>query len=445
MKVFVIMIFFMSNLLLANTLQDSSTKKEKDIQLIYNIGKKYYKDKNFKTSYRLLSKIYKQKLMDSKFNFIFGRSAYETKHYTMALASFERVEMAEPSNIRVKLEMGRVYFTLKMYDDAKLKFEDILNNQNIPQNIKTNIELYLTKISSINKQSFTYGILNINKFYDNNINYGSLDDRYNIGTISLPTQDEIAGSGFEVSGSIINIHDIGDKNGYAIKNSLSFYMKKHSNSDNYLYNIGYLSYTPSLLYKTNKYTTEIELCISTLSIASKSYLNIYFLKPKFEFIHNKKLKSLMYFKYTDKRHKQNDKRNLDANQYEISYGLQNILNSYSLLQTDISYLKQVKKLGTRVDIDYTEHKLNLNYKNQLNKNYSFNLYGELKERIYKDYSNLFDSTRKDYSKTISATLNIQILKNFKFNFKTLYNRVNSNQSVFSYDKNIISIGITKTF
>ena len=422
---------------------------QKDLKIdnrdIYNQGIQDYKNKNFKNSYNLFSKIYLQKLMDSKFNFYYGRSAYETGNYEIALAAFERVEMIDSTNLRVKLEIGRVYFMLKMYEDAKLQFQEVLQNQALPPNVRTNVELYLAKISGAEKKSFTYTTVTLDFFHDSNINYGSLDDQYNISGMTLPTQDELPGSGFQISGDIINIYDIGDKNGYSIKNRVSMFMKHHTDSDNSIYDIGYLAYNPSLLYRTAKYTAELELGIDTLSVGSKTYLQSISLKPKFDFNHTPTLKSLVYFKYIDKMFKQDSQKDLDANHYELSYGLQKILTPRSYVQANIIGITEDKKQGNRIDVDFTEYKFNINYANQFTSTYSIELYAEAKEKKYDNYSTLFSSTRRDTSITSSITCGAKVLPTLTFKLKALYNRVNSNQTVFSYDKNVITASIVKTF
>jgi tetratricopeptide (TPR) repeat protein len=143
-----------------------------DLNLQYSKALQAYKAKNFGTSYEIFSKLYLSRLSDAKLNFYFGRSAYETGHYEVALAAFERVEMLDPGNLRNRLEMARIYYMLKMYEDAELAFKEVLANPNIPQNVRTNIELYLSRATKAQKKSFTYATVNLDFLYDSNVNYG---------------------------------------------------------------------------------------------------------------------------------------------------------------------------------------------------------------------------------------------------------------------------------
>jgi len=411
-----------------------------DTKNIYEKGLIYYKKKDFINSYELFSKIYLQKLMDAKFNFYYGHSAYKSGHYEMALASFERVEMAEPNNDRIKLEMARIYFILEMYEDAELRFKEVLKNQTIPKNVRTNIELYLTKIIDITKKSFTYVASGLNIFYDSNINFGSLDDEYNIGDNIFPTQDEVSSTAFQFSGDILNIYDIGDKNGYILKNKISILINRYTN--NASYNIGYITYNPSLVYKSSRYLIDMEFGFDILTVANNIYMKTISFKPKIDISHTDSLKSSLYFRVIDKFYKE---QNLDAYQYELSYGLQKILSPTSYVISNITYLFQNKKNGDRIDVDYNEYKIDISYLNQLTPKYSLELYTDIKNRSYKNYSELFISTRDDKSTTLSTTFNMQLQKDLKLKVKALYNRSHSNQKVFSYQKHTLSMGVVKTF
>ncbi|WP_294961034.1 hypothetical protein [Sulfurimonas sp.] len=77
-----------------------------NVDLQYKEAVKSYKEKDFKNSYEIFSKIYLSKLSDVNLNFYFGRSAFETGNYEAALAAFERVEMLDSTNINNKLQMG---------------------------------------------------------------------------------------------------------------------------------------------------------------------------------------------------------------------------------------------------------------------------------------------------------------------------------------------------
>ena len=414
-----------------------------DAKQIYTKAMVAYKAKDFQTSYRLFSKLYLTKLSDVKLNFKLGKSAYETGHYEVALAAFERVEMLSPTNLRNKLEKARTYFMLKMYEDSELLFKEVLANPMIPKNVQRNVELYLAKVKKVQQKSFTYATIGIDWLYDSNVNYGSLDNTYNIGTTTLPTSKEQVDRALQVSANIVNIYDIGDTGGFALKNNISIFIKDYKVQNDY--DMKYLAYMPSLVYKYTKYTAEMLVGVDTMTLAKKLYLKTYYLMPKLEYAHTHNVKSMIYIKYQRKYFQQDAQYNLNSYHYELSYGLQDILTPRSYVQANLIAIQENKDHGTRVDVDYREYNLNATYTNQFTSTYGGSINAEIKQRNYRDTSTLFNSKREDVSRTISGSISAKILKSLSFNIKALYNKVDSNQNVFAYQKYTLSAGIVKTF
>jgi len=400
-----------------------------------------YKQKDFTVSYEKLSKLYLTNLSDANLNFYLGRSAYETGHYEMALAAFERVEMLDEGNLRNRLEMARTYFMLKMYEDSELAFEEVLVNPNMPQNLRRNIELYLAKVKGVQQKSFTYATVNIDWIYDSNVNYGQLHDDIGGGFHAKP---EVSDSALQVYGDITNIYDIGEKNGFFIKNRFIGLIKDYRDEDTY--DLGYIAYSPSLLYIYTKHTTELVFNIDGLSIGKKDYLRTYSVKPRYEYAHTSTLRSMVHFKFLEKDFQQTSEYNLDARHYELGYSLQKILSPRSYAQLGLIGLAERKEHGTRTDVDYDEYRLNINYANQFTSIVGLEAFGEYRRRNYKEYAQVvYNSKRINDGATAALNLNFKILQTLRFHLKGMYTIVESNQDQFSYHKHTITLGINKTF
>ncbi|MDC0933314.1 surface lipoprotein assembly modifier [Arcobacteraceae bacterium] len=402
-----------------------------------------YEKNDFKIAYFLLKKDYLKNLSDIKINFALGRSAYETGNYETALAAFERVEMLDPTSIRNKLELARTYFMLKMYEDSELAFQEVLENPNIPENLRTNIELYFSKVKKVQQKSFTYATVNLDWVYDSNVNYGTLDDNYNISTGSLAGIDEESDNAIQAFTNIINIYDIGSKNGFAVKNKLTLFSKDYKNMNDY--DVQYVGYTPSVIYKETKYLTELGLDLAMLRIANKQYLRTLGIVPKLEYSHSNTLKSISHLKLQKKDFKQKIHEDLNAKHYEVSYALQKILSPRSYIQGNITGIAERKEQGERVDVDYNEYKADINYAKQFNATYGTEFYAQYRKRYYKNYSSIFASQRIDEGRTIAATIKANIMKTLNIHLKGSYTRVGSNQDRFSYEKSTLTIGLNKTF
>jgi len=414
-----------------------------ELSVEYKDGFDAYKSKNFKKSYKIFSKLYLTKLSDAKVNFYLGRSAYETGHYEVALAAFERVEMLENGNLRNKLEMARTYFMLKMYKDSQNAFEEVLANPNIPQNVRTNIEIYLAKIKGVQKKSFTYATFDVDWVYDSNVNYGSLDSNYNINTGSVTAEKEHSDRALQVYGDVVNIYDIGDKNGFAIKNRVKLFLKDYRKLNDY--DVQFLAYDPSILYKEMKYLAEFVVGLDVMTLGKEEYLRRVSFIPRFEYSHTTNLKSMLSFKYQTKYFTPKAQSDFDSHHYELGYALQDIMSASSYSQVNLIGLREKKDHGSNVQVDYDEYKLNLKYANQFTYIYGGEIFGEYRIRNYDDYDPTYSSKRKDDAVFLAASINARILKTFRLHLKGTYNRVNSNQEKYAYEKYTVIAGVNKTF
>jgi len=418
-----------------------------DMQKSYTNGIAAYKSQDFKTAYTSLFDVYLSNLSDTQFNFALGRSAYETGNYETALAAFERVEMLDPASIRNKLELAKTYFMLKMYQDSELAFQEVLENTNLPENIRTTIELY-AKVQKVQQKSFTYASVNLDWIYDSNVNYGALDDTYTLFDTNgnereYANASEESDYALQMFANIINVYDIGQKNGFAIKNKLTLFSKEYQDLDEY--DIQYLGYTPSLLYKDTKNLREIGLDFGILNVADKAYLRTVAIVPKIEYRHTNTLKSIASIKLQKKDFVQKTHQDLDAKHYEIGYSLQKVLSPYAYIQGNLTALREKKEQGSRVDVNYKEYKAGIAYANQLTPIFSTDLLAEYKKRDYEDYSTLFQSKRSNDTQTVAVALKAKIMKTLTTHLKGTYNKVDSNQERFSYKKHTITLGLTKTF
>ncbi len=434
MKIF-ILLFLFSFTLLAN--QSNSAKEGLLHEAIIA-----YKSEKFNRSYELLSNIYLENLLNIQFNFMYGRSAFESGHYEAALAAFERVEMQDPLNVRNKLEIARTYYMLNMYEDSQNSFNDVLKNKDIPEEIKINIENSLARVTRLQQHSFTSTTLAFDILYDSNLNYGSIDD-YQYGGNRLAKIDEISDFASQFYIDIVNLTDFGNKHGFSTKQNLSIYKKNYFNE--YSYDMLFLSYTMSLIYKETYFSTELLGGMDTIFLSDKQYFNSLYLTPQFSINHTNTLRSIVHLKYQTKFFVQDEQRDLDATKIEFLYGLQKTLSPHSYMLGNILAIKEQKVRGDNIYVNFNEYKINTTYVNQFTSTYSFNFYAEIRNRRYKDYSQGFQSTRDDIGGIANIGATINILPTFQFKLKTTFEYINSNQDRFSYLKQLATVGLVKIF
>jgi len=402
-----------------------------------------YKQAQYERSYLLLSKIYLQSLNDVTLNFLLGRSAYETGRYEIALASFERVQTLDPTNVRNKLEIARTQFKLKQYEDAKLGFEAVLRDPNLPQTVRTNIELFMSQIDGHLKKSFFYANIKLGGLYDSNVNYGAHDDTYNLpGFGKFANVDEESDYAFEAQASLKHIYDIGEKNGFQIRNSLDIYNREYDTLEEY--DITYLSYIPSLVYQDLKSTYELNLMLDYMWLHHDNYLKLYGLIPKYTYNVNSTTRFVTHLKYSEKSFLRTIDEQRDARNFELALSIEKLWsNSYLTLRGTLETEK--KKRGQRIDVDYDRQRLNIDYAKQFYPTYTAKVQGEINQRKYKDFSNLFQNYRKDEGYQAGLSLVKRFTPSVFIEVKGLYERTWSTQSVYAYDKHTLFLNLNKSF
>ena len=435
-------LLFVSIICVSSSYARISTVDTSSPESQYNTAMKHYKSGNYKESYEIYSKLYLSKLSDSKMNFFFGRSAFEVGEYKMALAAFERVSMLDPKNIRNRLEMARTLYMLKMYDEASLEFQAVLEYPILPNNVRTKVELYLSNIKKMDRKSYFTGMLDFSVLYDSNVNLGSYHDTYTLpdfGTFSTVNADGDVGA--ELLGDITNIYDIGDKNGFSIRNKAVIYSKMYASEDDY--NMNFFSYQPGVLYQQKDYIAELNLGYDQMWLKNESYHQSFMIQPKLTYRHQMGVNSLIYLKYQKRDFIDTNDR--DANHYEISYGLQkNIMKSSYLIGT-LTAIKESGLEDTRIDVSYLEYQLRVNYGIQITNEIGFSASAEMRQKEYDDYSSLFANTREDGSIFASAKVDKKIFDSTFANIKVSYSDNDSNQNIYSYKKYVIQLGVNARF
>mgnify|MGYP003379647042 CR=1 FL=1 len=79
---------------------------------------------------------------DLMFDYLLGTAALESGKPSKATFVYERMLAIDPSYIGVRADMGRAYFALGDYGRAKIEFETVLGSQNLPSDLRTQVEQY---------------------------------------------------------------------------------------------------------------------------------------------------------------------------------------------------------------------------------------------------------------------------------------------------------------
>ncbi len=124
-----------------------------------------------------------------QFDFLYGLAAIEAGHPERAIFPLERVLLAEPANMRARLELGRAHYLLGELDAAREYFNDVLA-VDPPPNVRTRIAQFLASIEARDKtlRAKFMGYAEFKLGTDSNVNSATDDDHIVIpalGQVSL--------------------------------------------------------------------------------------------------------------------------------------------------------------------------------------------------------------------------------------------------------------------
>lgn len=80
---------------------------------------------------------------ESLYDYLLATSALESGKPSKATFVYERILAIDPGFIGVRADMGRAYFALGDYGRAKIEFETVLSTQNLPQDLRGQVEKYV--------------------------------------------------------------------------------------------------------------------------------------------------------------------------------------------------------------------------------------------------------------------------------------------------------------
>jgi hypothetical protein len=110
---------------------------------------------------------------DPTFDFYYGLAAIDSGHVSRGVLALERVLMAKPTNLRVRLELARGYYLLHEDTRARKEFERVLA-QNPPTKVRENIQRFLDaiRLREARYRTTAGAYVELDVGYDTNVNSG---------------------------------------------------------------------------------------------------------------------------------------------------------------------------------------------------------------------------------------------------------------------------------
>ncbi|MFA9373858.1 MAG: surface lipoprotein assembly modifier [Poseidonibacter sp.] len=389
-----------------------------------------YKNKDFLSAYNGFKEYLQNNDFSKEVTFMFARSAFEIGKYDDALISYKRILNIQENNLRVKLELAQTYFKLKEYDKSETIFKEVLSNE-IPKQVRENIELSLASLKTKNKKSFIKSTFIFGLGYDSNINNNSDINKFTISSGTFPFNNQ------QDSDEIINLA-LSLNHTYVLNKSLFMENKFLAYTQHYTTfsekDIDLIALGSALSYQKNNNKFSLGLDFNHINLDSKSYLNNFSLTPTLQTIINKKLMYEGYFKISKKDFTQSLYQAKDSKVYELSNKF--IFSSQNYGTSSISFLlgTEKKDKGLRTDVDQNFANIKLDNKYPLNKTMLLTNLIEVSKNLYKQKDVDFLTKRKDRSYTISSGIIKSINKNLALGLSANYTDTNSNQKIYEYDK-----------
>ena len=410
--------------------------------LSYEQAKKFYAEQSYEEAYALLSTLYLNALDNIELNFYLGRSAYEVKEYSAALAAFERVTFLDPNNLENQIELARTQYRLGLLDEAKTNFKTIRKMPDLSEGMKQTIDYYLESIAKQQQRSFLFLTARGGVLYDSNVNFGSSDATYTLPTYgTFPASSKHSDSAHEETAGLTHLYDIGERGGVIIRNRVSVYNRSYTDETDY--NMMLLSYYPSLSVSTHNTLSELVGGMNRFYLGAKSFYTGYSINPKWSYFYTPSFRQILSCKVAQKNHFEFS--DLDSHAVEFSTGWEYSPNSTNTMRTDVIASRQIKERGGRSDVSYHEYGAGFLYTYQLHPRMIFQFNANAKKRLYEDLDTYFLSHREDTTGYGSFNIVQRLNDVVSFQGTANYTHNNSTVSIYSYDKYTLSLSVSGRF
>lgn len=424
-----ILFLFISSLLYANNSN-------------FQIAKKLFDNKQYKSAINILENLVENNLANEKYNFYLGRAYYELNQFEKASIHFERILIINENNLRARTELAQTYFKLGLDEDAKYNFSLVLQN-NIPKNVKVNIQKQLKLIENKQKKHFFNALIGFGISYDDNINNVS-----DLTTFDTPLYTDIEITDKKQSDinylTFINTHYMYKLNSkFNIRNSLRF--AKQIFKDEKQKNLDLISYNFYLQHNMKNKNLIYELNFATIDLDKDKYLDTKGLGFKFIKKQNNNIYSYIGLNYYLKEYQQLEDKDLDSSNYQLKVGTHIATKTYGKLNLSYSYLNEKMKEDEVSNSDKTIHFLDIGNSYKINSKTYWLSNLLINYTSEKEDDSIFLKKRVEQLYTISTGISYNISKTLNITSNIKYIKNNSNINVYSYDKKSIDFFIKKSF
>jgi len=409
----------------------------------YISAKAHYYSEDYEISYNQFEKLFHKYSDNDYVNYYLGMSAVKLKKYNEATAAFERALIKNPNFHRARLEFAKVLYILGFKSQAKEELLVVLNSNDVPQNIKENIKIYL---ASLDDKTFSniFAVFMIGWQYTDNVNNGLDDIEYTLpgfSNITVKGQEPMSENGHIEYVSLDLVKKL-KNNPLTVKNKFVAYNKDFN--DYNAADLVFYSYQPTLIYNDLENKAQYSLGISIDKVIPGENKNdkfmVYSITPKYSFKIFEEYILSPYLKYQKISYDKDVSQDRDFTRKELGTNFY-----YNKLYASLSYASDGKKEGSRTDINKNILQSNIGYIFSFDNDFALRTAYEYTNTRYDDSDTFFASKRKDNTHGVSIGVSKTFQKNNIINLRVsrLYN--SSNQDAYDYDKDTVILSYIRKF
>ncbi len=436
MKKILISVAVMSSFLFATTIKEINAK-----------AIEYLKNNKVSQAKQLLETEYKNETYNNETLFLLGKIATQENELDSAVTYFEKLLTRDKGANRVRLELAAIYYKLGKLKKAKKLFL-IVKTAHPPKRVGDNINGFISMIDKGllqegNQKNWALSF-NIGYMYDSNANAGPNVD--SILIYDLP---------FTLS------TDAQESSDHAMKYSMGFnYLKKFESNNRLFWQsainadiVDYnridtldskvISFSTGPTLKYNKYTFSIPLNINYVIIGHKSsyYSFNYGLSPQVNYQYTPNLSFSGTLSLGKKKYYNNPTRKSKTGMVILSSRY--FLNQSSFLDIGGYTGRETSKTDIYSN---SSRGVNLGYYKAFSKNLNIYLSENYSRTGYDGVEVAYNKSRDDKTNTINTNLSyfIDLIK-LNCTINASYTKNNSSITMYTYNRKLLGISISKSF
>lgn len=409
----------------------------------YEEAMEAFNAKDYQKAFHIFDKNKSSYFSNTLYNYHFGLSSYILGEYEVALSAFERILFDDPNHHYAKLQLGRTFFQLKMYEDAKNEFEDLLDDLSFPSQSKPQIKQYLKEVEKSIKNSKIDVTMGVGVHYDSNINQVPASNNIYIPLLGANVESAEAQEDYYHQELLSLKHSAGifGRGNWTLSNSFFLLNKgyfKEKDEDTL-----YASYRPEISYKTDQYIGNFALQAIKILKDGDMHSTMFFISPSVDFLIFNSVKTTLEASYSLKRHDQKERQEYDSNTIEGSITFSNIPIKTINTSWKLNYGKESKRYNQRIDVSNAYGGVQLSLFMPLSSQFFTRWTNRYQRKHYVDFNKFFNNKRKDNIFSSTFSLLYQPTPTIMGELSFSYQQNNSNQALYEYDKNSIGLSFYK--